>query len=69
MRRPDAKATSTELLNIRVTTEEADRIRGMAAYLGCSGYSEFLRDLAAAKWRRLISAGKRPRLLPAQRVR
>lgn len=66
MRRSDASKTSTELLTIRVTREEADRIRGLAAYLGKSGYSELLRDLANDKWRRLVRAGKRPRLVPAR---
>jgi hypothetical protein len=67
-RRLDVKSTSTELLTVRVTPEEADRIRGLAHYLRKS-YAQMFRDFAAIERRRLLDEGKRPPLKPPARSR
>ncbi len=62
-RRPGQRQNSSVLLNIRVTPEEADEIKGLAYYLRVP-YSEMLRTLAKDKRRQLLDEGKRPPLRP-----
>jgi hypothetical protein len=64
-RRIGTKVPSTVLLNLRVTPDEADRIRGLAYYLGKT-YSQMFRDFAESERRRLLDEGKRPPLHPPE---
>jgi len=53
----------SKMLTIKCTEEAADRIKGLAYYLGIS-YAEMLRDLAEQKRAALVADGKRPPLRP-----
>ena len=51
------------MLTIKCTEEAAERIKGLAYYLGTS-YAEMLRQLAEEKRAQLVESGKRPPLRP-----
>ncbi len=58
-RRFDAKTRSSAKIEARVTPDEAEEARALAAYLKMS-MSNLLRELFATKRKELIAAGHRP---------